>query len=161
MGELPVLLFLFLYIFLAYRFTRNSAKALMEYRKREQRRYEIIPGTIVDFAQRRVSRPRGSGKMIVFYPVFEYQWNGKTHRGYARRVMAKFGPGLAAVPATKMQIGDPVQVRVFPKKPSDARIEEDHYFWKSRIWVHILTVLLGSAMIICGLYWAVSRLFFQ
>lgn len=149
---------LLLYIFLAWRFTANSLRALLEYYKRERRPYEILPGTIVDFELRRISHPRRSGKQTVFYPVFEYQWKGKTHRQFHRRVMATFGPGLKPVPATRLKIGDPVQVRLFPSKPSDTRIEEAFYFWKSRIWGHLLVVSAGCAMMLCGIWSAIRML---
>lgn len=158
MVELIGWAFLLLYIFLAYRFFINSATALMEYRKRESRRYEIIPGTIVDFEQRRVSRPRRSGKRIVFYPVFEYRWRDKTYRKFARRIPAKIGPGFTAVPRTDMQVGDAVKVRIFPKKPSDARLEETNYFWKSRIWGHFLAAGVSGIMLIYGIYCAICQL---
>lgn len=152
---------MFAYIFMAWRFTVNSARTLLEYCKRERRPYEIIPGTIVAFEQRRVSQPRSSGKLIVFYPVFEYEWKGKTHRKFHRRVMATYGPGLTPVPATRMKVGDPVRVRIFPSKPSDARIEESFYFWRSRIWGHMITVAVGSVMMGFGIYSAIRMLFFN
>lgn len=148
-----------LYIFMAWRFTANSARVLREHFRRERRPYEIIPGTIVDFEMRRHGRPGSSRKLVVFYPVFEYQWKGKTHRKFHRRVMATFGPGLEPVPLTRMRAGDSVQIRIFPGKPSDARIEESFYFWKSRIWGHMLTVAAGCAMIVFGIYSAVQMLF--
>lgn len=150
---------LFLYIFLAWRFTANSAKALLEHIRRERRPYEIISGTIVDFELRRISRPRRSGKTTVFYPVFEYQWKGRIHRKFHRRVMATFGPGLKPVPATRLKVGDRVDVRVYPEEPGDARIEEAFYFWKSRIWGHLIVIPVGFAMMLFGIHSAVRMLF--
>lgn len=146
------------YVFIAYRFFVRSIQMLVQYYKDEQRPYEIVPGTIVDFEMRRVGRPRSSGKKIIFYPVFEFEWKGKRRRGFARRVGARFGKGLKPVPATSLQIGDSVNIRVFPQKPRDARIDEAHYFWKSRIWVQFLTVPLTGAMLIYGVYAIICQL---
>lgn len=158
MEKLLSILLVLLYIFIAWRFTVNSFRTLREHFTRERRPYEIIPGTIVDFELRWHRRPRHSGKTAVFYPVFEYQWKGKTRRKFHRRCPATFGPGLEPVPLTRLQVGDAVQVRIFPSKPSDARIEEAFYFWKSRIWGHMLTALAGSAMMGFGIWSAVRML---
>ena len=158
MEELIGWVFLLLYIFIAYRLLTSSIQALIKYRRDEQRPYEIIPGRIVDFEQRQVSRPRNHSKRTVFYPVFEYQWKGKTHRKFARRVPSMVGPGLTVVPRTQWNIGDAVDVRVYPRKPSDARINEPYYFWKSRIWGQFLAAIASGTMLVFGVYSAICRL---
>lgn len=146
------------YIFIAYRFFVRGIRMLFKFYKGEQRPYEIVPGKIVDFKMQRVGRPRRSGKMTVFYPVFEFTWKGKPRRGFGRRVGAGIGPGFKPVPATDLKIGDAVDIRVFPQKPSDARIEESHYFWKSRIWTQFLTVPFTGIMLVYGVYAAICQL---
>ena len=162
MGEFFVTLIgwvmLLAYIFIAYRFFVRGIRMLLKYYKDEQRRYEVVPGMIVDFEMRRVGRPRRSGKKTVFYPVFEFTWKGKRRRGFGRRVGARFGPGFKPVPAAGLKIGDAVDIRVFPQKPSDARIEESRYFWKSRICAQIPTALLTGTMLIYGVYAAICQL---
>lgn len=158
MAELIGWVFLFLYIFIAYRFLITSIRALIKYFRDERRPYEIISGRIVDFEQRRVSRPKSSGKQTVFYPVFEYEWKGRTHRKFARRVPAAVGPGLTLGPRTRLSIGDAVDVRIYPRKPSDARIDEPHYFWRSRIWGQFLAAAASGMMLVFGVYSAICRL---
>ena len=147
------------YILIAYHFFTRGIRLLIQYYKDEQRPYTIVPGTIVDFEMRSISRPRNSSKMIVFYPVFEFEWKGKTRKGFGRRVSAQFGKGFQPIPATSLQIGSPVDIRVFPKKLRDSRIDEAHYFWKSRIWIQILAIPLTGVMFLLGIYAAINQLF--
>lgn len=144
--------FLCLYIFIALRFGMGSVRALKEHYSRERQPYETIPGSIVDFELRWRKRPGHSGKQAIFDPVFEYRWKGKTYRKFHRRVMAGMGPGLTPVPLSRLQVGDAVQVRVFGGKPGEARLEEPFYFWKSRIWGHMLTIAAAGIMAGFGVY---------
>lgn len=153
------ILFHLLYCYVGYRVSQNCLHQLMLYFKNEKRNYQLIPGTIVGFQQSTRSRPRHSHRFLIFYPIFEYEWRGKTYQKRTRYVPAKYGPSLKPIPATSMRVGDPVTVRIFPKKPSDARIEEEGYFWKSRTWVTIPGIILGSAMMVFGFYTLFASLF--
>lgn len=144
------------YIFVAYRFLVNSIQALVTYYQDARRPFVIVPGRITAFEERH-TRTR-SHRRTVFYPVFEYQWKGKTRRGFARRVPAAVGPGLTLVPRTRLNIGDAVDVRVYPQKLSASRIDEPHYFWRSRIWGQALAALVSGAMLVFGVYSAICQL---
>ena len=142
------------YAFVGFQFARNALKRLIAYYRSERRAYQIIPGKIVEFEESYYLRK--GHRRVQFYPIFEYQWKGKTRRKRARRVPARFNKDLHIVPATHWQVGDTVDIRIFPKKPSDARIEEAFYFFRSRTFVSVLTFLLGSLMGLAGIYWLVS-----
>ena len=156
MAELIGWAFLLLYIFSALRILTVSVQTVVQYIQDQKRPFVIVPDRIAAFEQRRTGTR--SHRRTVFYPVFEYQWKGKTRRGFARRAPAAVGPGLTLVPRTRLNVGDAVDVRVYPQKISASHIDEPHYFWRARIWGMVLAAAAGGMMLVFGVYSAICRL---
>lgn len=157
MDSIISLLFIGIYLFMSWTFTRGSLRTIREYIAMERQPWEIVEGTVEAFEEQRVGRPRRSGKVTVFYPVFSFYWGGKTYRNYGRRIPATVDRELRLVPRTRLRTGDRVAVRVFIDQPEKARIDEKGHFFRSQIPGHVLTVLAGMAMMAFGIYWAVSQ----
>ena len=144
-----------IYIFLPFCFLRGSIKILIKYFRDQKRDYEVVNGSVAEI-EKQVHKKAKGGWKISYYIVYRFTYGGKSYRRYGYRLPMRIGSALKPAPRTKLAAGDPIQIRVYlpVQDKLECRIEEPFYFWKSRLWRHILSGLVGLLFVGYGLYCA-------
>lgn len=114
----------------------------------ESRNYTITTAVIVDC----VRHSSNNNGYISYTPVFEYTYNGKTYQEEHRVSSAKYSKGMGVVPASKYNVGDTVEVRVYEKGDKVRAIIHDEGNIKMPLVIGILFTIAGIALSAAGIY---------
>lgn len=92
-----------------------GVRSLIQYVQENKRSYTLTTATIVSYEEEINRHGSNRGTYIGYTPIFEYTYTGKTYLEEHRVTSSKYGKDMSIVPASKYEIGDTVDVRVYDK----------------------------------------------
>ena len=124
-------------------------RGLMQYLK-ENKNYITTTATIVRYEKSH--NYRNHMNTTSYTPIFEYKYNGRVYEEEHRVSSAKYGKGMSIVPASKYNIGDTVQIRVYDDGKTVYAAIDDKNNIKMPLYIGIVFTILGAVLIGMGIY---------
>ena len=124
-------------------------RGLMQYLK-ENKNYITTTATIVRYEKSH--HYHNHMNTTSYTPIFEYKYNGRVYEEEHRVSSAKYGKGMSIVPASKYNIGDTVQIRVYDDGKTVYAAIDDKNNIKMPLYIGIVFTILGAVLIGMGIY---------
>ena len=143
---MAVVLYLILFGAVALSIGYKGLKTYLFNRKLD---YVIVHGKVVE--HEKSTEKRGGKTSITYTPIFEYYYNGQTHR--ARHIISssRFNKKLEIVPGSKYEVGDEVELRVYVNAPDYAVVNTSSSVNFS-LYMGVVATLGGLLMLAEGIY---------